>query len=75
MVNENKNDWDEHLYIVLFSNQTAYKVGIGHTPFQLVYGLHPLVPTKYMLPSSPCDNRDPQLVRVLTSRLFELKKL
>jgi hypothetical protein len=31
--NENKNDWDEQLSTVLFSYQTTYKVGIGHTPF------------------------------------------
>jgi hypothetical protein len=33
LVNENKTDWDEHLSIVLFSYQTTYKVGTGHTPF------------------------------------------
>jgi hypothetical protein len=43
--NENRNDWDEHLSTILFSYQTTYKVKIGHTPFQLVYGLHPLLPT------------------------------
>ncbi len=75
MVNENRNDWDGHLSTILFSYQTAYKVGTGHTPFQLVYGLHLLLPTKYLLPSRPGDNRDPQYVRVLTSWQFELKKL
>ncbi len=33
LVNENRNEWDEHLSIVLFSYQTAYNVGISHTPF------------------------------------------
>jgi hypothetical protein len=45
LVNENRNDWDEHMSTVLFSYRIAYKVGTGHTPFQLVYGLHPLLPT------------------------------
>ncbi len=40
LVNENINDWDEQLSTILFSYPTTYKVGIGHTPFQLVYGLH-----------------------------------
>jgi hypothetical protein len=75
MVNENKNDWDEHLSIVLFSYQTAYKVGIDHTPFQLVYGLHPLLLTKYLSPPKPIENRDPHPIKVLISQLFELKKL
>jgi hypothetical protein len=33
LVNGNKNDWDEHLSIVLFSYWITYKVGTGHTPF------------------------------------------
>ncbi len=41
LVNENRNDWDEHLSTILFSYWTTYKVGTNHTPFQLVYGLHP----------------------------------
>jgi hypothetical protein len=69
LVNENKNDWDEHMSTILFSYQTAYKVGTSHTPFQLVYGLHPLLPTKYMLPFKPSDNIDPQPIRVVISRL------
>ncbi len=45
LVNENKTYWDEHLSTMLFSYRTAYKVIIGYTPYQLVYGLHPLMPT------------------------------
>jgi len=35
LVNENINDWDEHLSIVLFPYQTAYKVGIVIFHFSL----------------------------------------
>jgi len=45
LISENRTDWDEHLFIVLFSYRIAYKVAIGYTPYQLVYGLHPLMPT------------------------------
>jgi len=48
LVNENKNGWNEHLSTIIFSYQSACKVGISHIPFQLVYGLHPLLPTKYL---------------------------
>jgi hypothetical protein len=58
----------------LFSHRIAYKVGNGHTPFQPIHRLHPLLPTKYMLPSRLSDDKDPQLVKVLISRLFELEK-
>jgi len=58
---------------VLFSYQIGYKIGTSHTPFQLVYGLHPLLPTKYLLPFKPNENKNPQLVKVLTNRLSKLK--
>jgi hypothetical protein len=37
LVNENQNSSNEHLSTILFSYKIAFKVGIGHTPFQLVY--------------------------------------
>ncbi len=75
MVNENRNDWDEHMSTILFSYWTAYKVGTNHTPFQLVYGLHPLLPIEHLLPSRPGDNKYLELVRFLINRLSELEKL
>jgi hypothetical protein len=61
--------------IVLFSYQTTYKVGIGHTPFQLVYRLPPLLFIEYLLPSKLYEHVDPRHVRVLTNQLLELKRL
>jgi hypothetical protein len=46
--NENRTNWDEHLPPMLFSYGTAYKIATSYTPHQLVYGLHPLMPLKYM---------------------------
>jgi hypothetical protein len=40
-----------------------------------MYGLHPLLPIKYFLPSRLSDNIDPQLVKVLTSQLSKLEKI
>jgi hypothetical protein len=45
LVSENRSDWDEHLSIMLLSNRAAYKVATRYTPYQLVYGLHPLMLT------------------------------
>jgi hypothetical protein len=73
LVNENKNGWDEHQSVILFSYQTTYKVGTNHTPFQLVYGLHPLLLIEYMLPSKLGENKYPQLVRVLINKLSKLE--
>jgi hypothetical protein len=75
LVNENRNDWDEHLSTILFSYKISFKVGTGHIPIQLIYGLHVLLPTKYLLPSKPGKNHDPTPIKVLTSRLSELEKL
>jgi hypothetical protein len=47
LVGENRIDWDEHLSKVLFSYITAYKVATRYTPYQLLYGLHPLMPIQH----------------------------
>jgi hypothetical protein len=33
LVTENRTDWDEHMFIILFSYKTTYKVTIGYTPY------------------------------------------
>jgi hypothetical protein len=40
-----------------------------------VYGLHPLMPTEYIVPIVNGNERDNILVRVLTSKIIELNKL
>ncbi len=49
LVNVNKKNQDEHLSTMLFSYRTTYKVITGYTPYQLMYGLHSLMPTKYIV--------------------------
>jgi hypothetical protein len=75
LVSENRIDWDEHLSIMLFSYRTAYKVATRYTPYQLVYGLHPLMPIKYIVPIAGGNERDSTSMKVLISRIIELKKL
>ncbi len=45
LVSENRIDRDEHMSTMLFSYRMAYKVATRYTPYQLMYGLHPLMPT------------------------------
>ncbi len=60
---------------MLFSYRITYKIIIGYTPYQLVYGLHPLMPTKYIVPVVGGNQRDNTSVRVLISKITKLKKL
>ncbi len=75
LVIENRIDWDEHLSTMLFSYIKTYKVAIRYTPYQLVYGLHPLMSTKHMVPIDSGNEKDITLMKVLTSRIIELKRL
>jgi hypothetical protein len=58
---------------MLFSYKITYKVATRYTPYQLVYGLHPLMPTKYIVQVGGGKERDYTLVRVLTNRITELE--
>jgi hypothetical protein len=60
---------------MLFSYKIAYKIVTGYTPYQLVYGLHPFMPTKYIVPVVSGNERDNILVKVLTIKITKLKKL
>ncbi len=75
LVSENITNWDEHLSIVLFSYKTAYKVATRYTPYQFMYGLHPLMPIKYIMPIVSGNYRDNILVRILSRNFSKLKKL
>jgi hypothetical protein len=35
---------------MLFSYITTYKIATWYTPYQFVYGLHPLMPIEYIVP-------------------------
>ncbi len=75
LISENRIDQDEHLFTVLFSYITTYKIATWYTPYQLMYGLHPLMPTKYIVPVVGGDERNNTLMRVLTSRITKFEKL
>jgi len=75
LVSEYKTYWDEHLSMMLFSYITIYKIAIGYTPYQLVYGLHPLMPIMYIVLVDSGNQRDNISMKVLTSRITKLEKL
>jgi hypothetical protein len=75
LVNENKTDWDEHLSTMLFSYKSTYKITTWYTSYQLVYGLHPLMPIEYIVLIAGGNKRNCTLVKLLTSRITKLEKL
>ncbi len=60
---------------MLFSYRTTCKVTTRYTPYQLMYGSHPLMPTKYIMLIASGNERNSTSVRVLTSKITKLKKL
>jgi hypothetical protein len=75
LVSENQTYWDEHLSTLSFSYKIAYKITLGYTPYQLVYGLHPLMPTKYIMLIASGDHKDNTSMKVLTNKVSELENL
>jgi hypothetical protein len=75
LVNENKTNWDEHLSTMLFSYKIANKVAIRYTPYQLVYGLHPLMPIEYIVLVTSGNENKNTLLKVLTGIITKLEKL
>ncbi len=67
LVCDNITYWDEQMSTMLFSYRCTYKVAIGYTPYQLMYELHPLMPTKYIVLVGGGNERDYTLVIILTS--------
>jgi hypothetical protein len=53
----------------------SYIITTWYTPYQLVYGLHPLMPIEYIVIVAGGNERNSTPVRVLTSRIIELEKL
>jgi hypothetical protein len=51
LINVNHIDWDAMLFIALWAYQTTYKVTTQFMPFELVYGIQPVMPTEFMVPT------------------------
>jgi hypothetical protein len=75
LVNKNRIDWDEQLSTMLFSYIIANKVTTRYTPYQLMYGLHPLMPIEYIMPVVGGNEKDSTSMKVLTNRITKLEKL
>jgi hypothetical protein len=74
LVNDKRINWDEHLYTILYVYMTTFKVITSHT--LLVYGLHPMMHTKYLLGTTNSQtSKDFAPIKVLINRLSKLERL
>jgi len=60
----------------MYAYCTTFKVTTRYTPFQLIYGLYPLMPMEYLIPTSNSHFNQKKIpTRILTSRMVELEHL
>jgi hypothetical protein len=52
LVNANQNDWGVMLPTALWAYWIAYKASTQHTPYELIYGLMPLLPIEFINPTT-----------------------
>jgi transposase InsO family protein len=50
VINVNQNDWDVMLTMASWAYQMAYRITTQHSPYELIYGLMLLLPTKVIIP-------------------------
>jgi len=72
LVHEKRTYWDEHMFTIFFHKRTTYKVVVG---YQLVHGLHPLMPIETKIQLLMGTTIDAKLTKVLTTRIRKLEKL
>ena len=56
-VNNHQNDWDEYIDAIAFAYRTCIVDAVQNTPFYLVYGRDPILPTDVL----QCTTRDLQI--------------
>ena len=50
IVSESKIVWGLKLHLVMWAYQVAYKMAIGSTPFNMIYGLDAILPLEFLVP-------------------------
>ena len=51
VVEQSRTDWEQKLHSVLWAYRTSYKMSVGTTPFNLVYGLDAIMPIEFLIPT------------------------
>lgn len=75
VVSESRTDWETKLSSVLWAYRVAYKVAVGTTPFELVYGLNAILPIDFLVPTLRVAKELEWTGHALSERVDELEKL
>ena len=51
IVGQSRTDWEHKLSSALWAYRIAYKMAVGATPFELVYGLNAILPIEFLVPT------------------------
>ena len=51
IVGQSRTDWEQKLSLALWAYRIAYKIAVGATPFELVYGLNAILPIEFLVPT------------------------
>jgi transposase InsO family protein len=71
-INQNQNNWDSFLDAAMFSYNTAYHEGTKISPYELVFGRRPRLPSTLIEPRQGITHKD--FLVDLTNKLNYLKK-
>ncbi len=69
-VNDTVDDWDEHIAAVQFALNNSQQASTKKTPFELVYGRHPLIPAALL---GTTDTAVPAANSFLNTRAADIK--
>ena len=68
-------DWDQKLHSVLWAYQTAHKIVIENTPFNLVSGLNAILPIEFLISTLQVANLMEWTCHELSERIDDLERL
>ncbi len=76
LVNANQTNWDVMLAVFLWAYWMAYEVTTQYTPCEMVYGIQPIMPTKFVVPiERVCDLPQEDLNKTIQVRMEDLFRL
>ena len=74
-MSDSRTDWELKLPSVIWAYRTAYKIAVGTTPFELVYGQNAILPIEFLVPILRFATELKWIGHELSKRVNDLEKL